>query len=220
MEILFTGFSNPDSKKLSVSNRSKAEALESLWKTDNWDDAVRLIEEKEELRSPDLKLDKWLMEEPYARPITGITATERISDDEKHAILLAHVRDLQTLYWAGWHQRDLTPEDLQGLYDISVDAARQQPKNLNDACFTIKREVALQKRLHETRNAQPTTVLLLLGSPLLDSERDAIKEDQSRVMGGAAEFSIETLLFREYLDDRTCKNHAKIDDDAGGDKDI
>jgi hypothetical protein len=39
----------------------------------------------------------------------------------------------------------------------------------------------------------------------LDSEREAIKRDQCRVTGGVAEFSIETLLFREYLEDRTCK---------------
>ena len=82
-------------------------------------------------------------------------------------------------------------------------AAKQQPKNLNNAYFTTKREIALQKRLHEAHNAEPTPVLLLLGSPLLDSEREAIKKDQSGVTGGAAEFSIETLLFRKYLEDQT-----------------
>ena len=221
MEIFFTGFSNQDSKKLSQSKKSRAKTLELLWKTENWDDAVRLIGENAELRHPDLELDQWLIQGQVGSHYAASTnATERLKDDEKHALLLAHVRELKTLYWAGWHQRDLNPEDLKGLYTKSVAAARQQPKNLNNAYFTIKREIALQRRLYEMHNAEPTTVLLLLGSPLLDSEREAIKRDQSRVTGGGAEFSIETLLFREYLEDRTCKNHARIDDSAGGDRDI
>lgn len=168
-----------------------------------------------------MKLDEWLSRNHFGTAHAASTnATGLRTDQEKHALLLAHVRDLKSLYWAGWHQRDLNLEDLKGLYAESVAAAKQQPKNLNNASFTIRREIALQKRLQETENPDGTTVLLLLASPLLDRETESIKRDLNGVTGGAAEFSIETLLFCDSLDVKTRQNHAIIDDSFNGDRDI
>ncbi|KAJ6125879.1 hypothetical protein N7471_010372 [Penicillium samsonianum] len=124
-KIFFTGFSNQVSKKLSESKKSRAEALESLWKTENREDAIRLIGQNEELRDPDLKLDQWLTQDSFCTQYAASTnATGRVKDDEKHALLLGHIRELKKLYWAGWHQRDLKPEDVKGLYTKLVAAPR------------------------------------------------------------------------------------------------
>ncbi|KAJ6116170.1 hypothetical protein N7523_005851 [Penicillium sp. IBT 18751x] len=221
MEIFFTGFSNQHSKANSNMQKSRAQALDTLWKNENWHTAVNQIEESEELKHADLKLDEWLSPNHSGTAHAASTNTTGLrTDQEKHALLLAHVRDLKSLYLAGWHQRDLKLEDLKNLYAESVAAAKQQPKNLNNASFTIRREIALQKRLQESENPDGTTVLLLLASPLLDRETESIKRDLKGITGGATEFSIETLLFCDSLDVKPRQNHAIIDDSCNGDRDI
>jgi hypothetical protein len=142
------------------------------------------------------------------------------TDAEKHTRLLSHVRQLKTMFWQGWHQRDIEPEKLPALYTTALAESNKQPKLLNSICFTIERALELHTRLKAQDGAHPTTVLLLTGSPMVKSEETAIKALQDKVQGGGSEFSIATLVFDRFLDDKSRKVYTELDDHCEGDKDI
>lgn len=245
MDIYFTGYSNLKSTKLSREKREIAEALKELLNTDNWDNAVKMIGESEIMKGQELGLHECVAEMNREQPQAAETAQscsrsfasgavrssilpratesraiEKMKDDEKHCILLDKIRDLQTLYWQAWPQRELEVADFQPLYKRAMAEMKRQPKNRNNLCFTIEREINLQKRLWENKSAQPTTILILTGSPLVKSEVQALKKHLKGVLGGGEEFAIEALLFYEYLDSESRKNHGELDESAHGDKDI
>lgn len=89
---------------------------------------------------------------------------------------------------------------------MAVKAAKKQPKSLNSVRFTYKRELGFHQRQLKNGVADPTTMLLLTGSPLQPTERDAIikfqernlvKKDKSHktetTQGQGSQFLIETI---------------------------
>jgi hypothetical protein len=242
MEFFFTGYSNINGGKLSEPNRKRAAALDSLFNTDTWDRAVDMIKSVEDFEHEDLQLHLWLKKleqslqaanpsriftasgAPARRTILLNSSEARVTSvakhDENHLELLARIRELKTLYWQGWHQRELEVTELQSLYSQAMDVRLKQPKSLNNTRFTIDQAFALQRRLQERTNAHPTTVIIITGSPLLKKEAQGIKRDQERVQDGANEFSIEVVLLCDHLDKESVENHRQIDDNLRGDRDI
>ena len=214
MNVFFTGCINEDNVQLSARTKVRAKALTRLWETKNWDDGEEMVNciSREH---PALGLDHFIKQ-----------INHQESDSRKHYQLLNRTRDIRARDWFGWPSQEIKDiKQLESLYDTSARAERQQPQFPNQAAFTIKRAIELQrcqrKDEQELRLAtKPTTVLILQGSPLENSETDILKCELDQVTGGGAEFAIQTLLFQESSDKKTGMNHLKLDGYVRGDKDI
>ncbi|KAH6976533.1 hypothetical protein BKA56DRAFT_589746 [Ilyonectria sp. MPI-CAGE-AT-0026] len=193
MEFLFMSQSNTQSKNLSEASRVKAETLEELWVTTNWEDAKELVARSSVLTKMGLQM--WIEKNSTASKQQGNQQTtadgpsapqksdNRVitqeTDAERHLRLLNHVRDLKAEFWQGYDQTELDMMKLTRLHKAAIKQASQQPKSLNSVSFTYHRETGVYKRMMERKeDAMPTTVLILTGSPLQPTESHAIQEFQ------------------------------------------
>ncbi|KAI5465135.1 hypothetical protein BGZ63DRAFT_379421 [Mariannaea sp. PMI_226] len=214
MKIYFMGYSNNNSNELSEDKRERAAALRNLFEKKTYHEATGMIKGEPILSHEDLQIPAWFEKMEESR------RTSRLNDDETHTKLLAHVQWLREPYRQGWRQEDLKVEDFSNLYKEARTAVNQQPKKLNNICFTIQQAIAFQQRLQKGADAQATSVIILTGSPLFGRDAKAIKRDQGQVTGGADEFSIQTLLFCDNLERPSIEIHRQIDNNFKGDKDI
>ncbi|OAL31082.1 hypothetical protein AYO20_08413 [Fonsecaea nubica] len=160
---------------------------------------------------------------------SGNYISQQTSSD-KHIRLLAEVRDRQSPYWAGHELRDFQMEQLSGFYDMAKEASAEQPKNLSNVSFTYKREIeAFKRELERKDHARPTTVILLVGSTITESEREAIIQcqefndigsDMSSKAGKTDLFCVETVAFTGYMEADKVRHFKKIDNKFEGVRDI
>ncbi|CAJ2508634.1 Uu.00g136600.m01.CDS01 [Anthostomella pinea] len=123
-----------------------------------------------------------------------------------------HVWDLRVQFWEGYSQRDLELDQLKENYASAVQEATKQPQSLNSLCFTYERELGRYKRqIASARARDPTTVLLLTGSPLQQVEADAIirlqegvKMDKTDKPGKVSDqgnlFCIQTIAWTQHIE--------------------
>ncbi|KAK8013788.1 hypothetical protein PG991_009381 [Apiospora marii] len=187
MEFFFTRQRNPNADDLSTADKEKAKELDDLFNTRNWTQAVLSVDDSINLRDLGLQAHIKRLEETCAQ------------DSEPHIRLLDVVREKKVPFWYGYHQRDISTNELQRLYDNALKETKKQPKLLNSVRFTMSREISYHERLRLQASGRLTTVLILTGSPLANSEVDGLKQDLNKIQG-ASEFSIEALAFCEFMD--------------------
>ena len=153
-------------------------------KCQNWPNASQTVQDDKTLRV-DLGFDDWI------RDISNFEEGE--SDTEKHLKILNRTREKMIPLWHGWHQRDLTMVLLQQLFYTALQASDKQPKSLNSVRITYERAINhyrrsfLNLRDDPTKEVAPTTIVLLVGSPLQPSELEAIKLCQGTGKGLTAD---------------------------------
>ncbi|KAI1846270.1 hypothetical protein JX265_014044 [Neoarthrinium moseri] len=215
----FTSLPNKTSPELTKINQGKLKALSLLWKSHNWPDAVELISKHETLY--DLGLDTWIANDD--------NFVDGDSDGDKHVKLLNYVRQTMIPFWYGWHAKDLTMSKLELLYHTAFKASEKQPKSLNSVRITYERSIDRYRRNFvnlkddSSKEVSPTTIMLLVASPLQPSEVKAIENSldkgekllkdvkRSPAVSGSP-FKISTLLFTGYLSYDVIQGFKGIDD--------
>ncbi|TGJ83505.1 hypothetical protein E0Z10_g5265 [Xylaria hypoxylon] len=204
MEFFFISHSNTEGDQLTEEESRMAEALDKLWKTQRWSEANGLINEN----SPPGQGQQ--MRSSYQQPQAASQQTTNTETTrERFKRILSHVRDLKGQFWQGFDQSKI---ELEG--KIS------------------RREIGHYKRLISRLEAVSTTVLLLTGSPLQQTEADAIIEFQrnnsprdggrhtNTVRDQDSKLCIQTIAWTEYMDDAGKESLRKIDNAFKGDDDI
>jgi hypothetical protein len=227
MTFFFAGTCNMESPGLSQEGRAKLQALQDLWTVQHWRDAVEQVDSSKILIS--LGIRDWIYNKfsKTSKKSDNIISDE--TDDEKLTLLLEHIRDLKLPYWHGYHQRELKDKDsFRELYISALKNSTRQPKNLNNLRFTYQRTMGLYARLKtKSGQTQPTTVLILTGSPLQPTEVHQIQEYQreggrgkNKIMGQGTEFCIETMVFAERMNEQEIGRFKELDDFEKGENDI
>jgi hypothetical protein len=192
MTFFFTSYPNLDSENLGKSERKLLLQLIRVWETSSWSNAEEIVS-RNEILSSHFELASWMKGDFKPKRKEGEMAqveqveqagerhdgaSER-SPNEKHTILLAHVRELMLPFWHGWHQRDFAGvDDLFLLCKEARKAAKRQRKCLNSICIMYRREIGLYLRLREQKQAFPVTCFPLIGSMMQSGEVSAIKSYQ------------------------------------------
>ena len=188
MTFFFTSYPNLLSENLTEAERQQLRQLIRLWETSSWSKANEMVQRNDILRNG-FGLSRWMEDTQNFKPnkeTGGARHTEQregeasqMTANEKHTILLAHVRDLMLQFWHGWHQSEFAgPDDLFKLCKEATKAAKRQRKSLNSVCFTYQREIGLYLRLRELKEAYPVTCFPLIGSMMQSGEVNAINDYQ------------------------------------------
>lgn len=90
----FTSYPNKKSLQLSFEGQANLNALNDLWVTQSWQEAVALAERVPILQR--LGIQEWLNNTKNWNAVEG--------DNEKHTRLLSYAREKMLLFWHGYHQ--------------------------------------------------------------------------------------------------------------------
>ncbi|KAF4963146.1 hypothetical protein FSARC_8811 [Fusarium sarcochroum] len=236
MEFLWMSRSNLESQEIEEEDREKAKALHRLMKTDNWGTACNMINNESGLEG--LGLKEWLKSQTdhsaglQRHSTADATRSSRNVErpSEKHARLLVEARNLMTQYFVGWELKDIDMEELVKLDREAVKEAEKQTRIRNSVSFTLERETGAYKREVERGGAgTPTTVVLLVGSPIVEAEKNSVikcQEDtgftskSSRYTVTGDIFCIQTLAFTEFMPRDSVQRFQQIDNAFSGNQDI
>lgn len=193
MTFFFTSYPNLDSENLGAGERNRLFQLTRVWETSNWSEAKKIVD-RNDILSSYYELGGWMNAEENFKPEKKVQVKQveqaeqtgksqdgasKMAPDEKHTILLAHVRELMLPFWHGWHQRDFGGiNDLLLLCKEARYAARRQRKCLNSICIMYLREIGLYLRLRDRKQAFPVTCFPLIGSMMQSDEVETIKTYQ------------------------------------------
>ncbi|KAF5971880.1 hypothetical protein FBULB1_9002 [Fusarium bulbicola] len=236
MEFFWMSRSNLESPEIQEEDRGRAKALNRLMKTDNWNTACNMIKTEPELER--LGLKDWLKRQQDRSPgLQGQCTADATRPDlnrepasEKHARLLSEARRLMTPYFAGWELKNIDMEELVNLDAEAVKEAKKQSRVRNNVSFTLEKEIgAYQREINRGGEGTPTTVVLLVGSPIVEAEKNSVincqkgigftsKLSHDTVTGDM--FCIQTLAFTEFMPRDSVKRYQQIDNAFGGNKDI
>lgn len=175
LTVYFTTYPNRQSTKLSSKKQGYIDALTSLWRSSSYHQAVQIVD-ADPILNTKLGLGSWIHDEKNF----GADASE----DEKHLVTLNKTRQAMIPLWHGWNVRHLELDLLYRLHISAMKESKKQPKSLNSVHVTYDRAINHYKRnldklkTNSTSDVAPTTILLLLGSPIQPSELQAIKSCQ------------------------------------------
>ncbi|KAJ4329005.1 hypothetical protein N0V84_000577 [Fusarium piperis] len=235
MTFYFTSYPNKKSKNLSEVDRRYLKDLVNLWKTQSWQEALGMVRYTKSFQGK-LRIQEWIDNHK--------NISHDQSDVEKHAKLLNLCREKMLPFWHGWHQRELTVDNLEKLYGSAMVHASQQLNSLNSTAFTYKRAMGQYTRLQELyrkdpSQAFPVSNIFLLGTAIQPTELAAIQEAQNiegtasssltsgygrpgklNIEGRGTLFQISSVVMIDRMTEKSIKLYKKVDNYAKGEDDI
>jgi len=214
--LFFTSQRNKDDDNLSPAMLDEANFLDNLFLSKKWYPALKFVREADD-KMENRSIARLVSS--VRRWMDGEEATDNTSGD-KHVHLLDYLRERMIAYWSGWSFAETSCQEFMDHYKEALKRVREQPKLLNSLAFTIRNEIARQKRLYTAKQSTPTTCIIITASELQPSETRALKEQLKSISGGAAEFAIQAVVVTKKAKDSSLTAHNDLDNATQGDKDV
>ncbi|KAF4470356.1 hypothetical protein FALBO_2739 [Fusarium albosuccineum] len=147
---------------------------------------------------------------------------DRLNNDNRHEKLLLRAQEKMGQHWSGWNIRDMDLKTLVKHRQDAVERSRNQKNPTNSTTFAIRRAIKLQQA-EKDGEAYPTTVFIITGTQISDSDGDTLKKELKQVKGGASDFAIQTIFFTNDGSSaaiKSVKSLQKLDDAMSGENDI
>jgi hypothetical protein len=210
--VRFMNYQNSDRRDLSPDEREAAEFLEKLYVMSSAGDVAAALNDsppgpgQEAIKLPTLiktqnvAAGRGLLHEEVQK----IMKTEKVPD--RHVKILALLRDMKLDYSIPFDAQNLTLKEFDKQWKAAVAASKNQPKVISNLGHTAVRSVQQLVAAQKNRSADKdsavlkTKIIIYTGAPIDRYEKQSIKTELEQVVGGADQFSLQTVQVAE--DDR------------------